>query len=319
MRRASPRWQTRSKPSAVAEQAKGGVALPFILVVLIWSSTWIVIRDQIGSVPASWSVCYRFALAGVAMAAFARMRGVSLDIGRSGLLYAALLGVAQFVFNFNFVYRAEHYLTSGLVAVVYAMLLIPNSILAFLIFRQPVSRAFIGGSVVAVAGIVLMLLHEYHAALSEAGAVRPDMVLLGAAFSFAGLMSASAANVMQGMEIARRLPMVAVLAWAMLIGAGVDALYAWATIGPPIFDTRIGYIAGVGWLGIAGSVVTFPLYFTLIQRMGAGRAAYTGVLIPVIAMLISTLAEGYRWSMLAIFGALLAVAGMAIALRSKAA
>ncbi len=303
----------------VNDWAKGGIIIPFILVVLIWSSTWIVIRDQIGSVPASWSVCYRFALAGVAMAAFARWRGVSLAIGRSGLLYAALLGVAQFVLNFNFVYRAEHYLTSGLVAVVYAMLLIPNSILSFLIFRQPVSRTFIGGSVVAVTGIVLMLLHEYHAALSEAGGVNPDMVLLGAGFAFAGLISASAANVMQGMEIARRLPMVAVLAWAMLIGAGVDALYAWAKIGPPTFDMRPGYILGVGWLGLAGSVVTFPLYFTLIQRMGAGRAAYTSVLIPVIAMLISTLAEGYRWSALAILGALLAIAGMAIALRSKAA
>ena len=298
----------------MGEGKRGGVLLPFILVTLIWSSTCIVIRDQIGSVPASWSVCYRFLLAGVAMAIFARFRGVSLRIGGAGLLFAGLLGVAQFVLNFNFVYRAEHYLTSGVVAVVYAMLLIPNSILAFLIFRQPVSRAFIGGSAVAVAGIILMLLHEYHAAT-----VRPDMVLLGAAFSFAGLMSASAANVMQGMEIARRLPMVAVLAWAMLIGAAVDALFAWATVGPPTFDLRAGYIAGVAWLGLAGSVVTFPLYFTLIQRMGAGRAAYTSVLIPVIAMLISTLVEGYRWSALAIIGALLAIAGMAIALRSKAA
>ncbi|MCI4591000.1 EamA family transporter [Sphingobium sp. BYY-5] len=298
----------------MAEDRRGGVALPFILVTLIWSSTWIVIRDQIGSVPASWSVCYRFLLAGVAMAAFAKWRGVPLWIGWRGLAYAALLGVAQFVLNFNFVYRAEYYLTSGVVAVVYAMLLIPNSILAFLIFRQPVGRAFIGGSVVAVTGIVLMLGHEYHAAT-----VRPDMVLLGAAFSFAGLMSASTANVMQGMEIARRLPMVAVLAWAMLIGAGVDALFAWVTVGPPTFDPRLGYILGVGWLGLAGSVVTFPLYFTLIQRMGAGRAAYTSVLIPVIAMLISTMAEGYRWSALAMIGAVLAVAGMAIALRSKAA
>jgi drug/metabolite transporter (DMT)-like permease len=293
---------------------KGGVLLPFALVTLIWSSTWIVIRDQLGTVPASWSVCYRFLLAGVAMAIFARIRGVPLRIGRSGLLFAAAIGTAQFVLNFNFVYRAEHFLTSGVVAVIYAMLLIPNSILSFLIFRQPVSRAFVGGSAVAVGGIVLMLLHEYRAA-----GVAPDKVLLGAAFSIAGLLSASAANVMQGMEIARRLPMVAVLAWAMLIGAAVDAAFAWATVGPPVFDPRPAYLMGVAWLGLAGSVVTFPLYFTLIQRMGAGRAAYTSVLIPVIAMLISTLAEGYRWSALALAGALLAVAGMAIALRAKSA
>lgn len=298
---------------------KGGVCLPFILVTLIWSSTWIVIRDQIGSVPASWSVCYRFLLAGVAMAIFAKMRRVPLGIGPAGLLFAAALGVAQFVMNFNFVYRAEHFLTSGVVAVLYAMLLIPNSILAWLIFRQPVSRAFIGGSIVAVTGIVLMLLHEYSAASLVGGAVQPEAVLLGAAFSIAGLLSASAANVMQGMQIARRLPMVAVLTWAMLIGAALDAALAWATVGPPVFNTRPAYLLGVAWLGIAGSVVTFPLYFSLIQRMGAGRAAYTSVLIPVIAMLISTLVEGYRWSPLAITGALLAVAGMAIALRAKAA
>ena len=292
---------------------QSGIVVPFVLVTLIWSSTWIVIRDQIGSVPASWSVCYRFLLAGVAMAAFARLRRVPLSLGGPGIAYAAAIGVTQFVMNFNFVYRAEHYLTSGVVAVIYAMLLIPNSILAFLLFRQPVSRAFIGGSIVAVAGIVLMLLHEYRAA-----AVQPDKVLLGAAFSLAGLCSASAANVMQGTKIARRLPMVAVLAWAMLIGAALDAGLAWATVGPPVFDPRPGYLLGVAWLGIAGSVVTFPLYFTLIQRIGAGRAAYTGVLIPVIAMLISTVAEGYRWSTLALAGALLAVAGMAIALRAKA-
>lgn len=290
------------------------IVVPFALVTLIWSSTWIVIRDQIGSVPASWSVCYRFLLAGVAMALFARMRRVPLDIGAPGLLFAAALGIAQFVMNFNFVYRAEHYLTSGVVAVIYAMLLIPNSVFSWLFFRQPVGRAFIGGSVVAVAGIILMLLHEYRAAT-----VSPDKVLLGAAFSVAGLLSASAANVMQGMEIARRLPMIAVLTWAMLIGAALDAALAWATVGPPQFDPRPAYLLGVAWLGIAGSVVTFPLYFTLIQRMGAGRAAYTSVLIPIIAMLISTLMEGYRWSPLAIAGALLAIAGMAIALRAKAA
>ncbi|PJG48005.1 EamA family transporter [Sphingobium sp. LB126] len=295
-------------------EGKGGIIWPFILVTLIWSSTWIVIRDQLGSVPASWSVCYRFLLGGVAMAAFARARGISLRIGGRGMVFAALLGVAQFVMNFNFVYRAEHYLTSGVVAVVYAMLLIPNSILAFLFHRQPVSRAFVLGSVVAVTGIALMLAHEYRAA-----SVRPDMVLLGAALSVGGLLSASAANVMQGMEIARRLPMVAVLAWAMLIGSGLDALFAWVTTGPPVFEARLGYILGIGWLGLAGSVVTFPLYFRLIQRMGAGRAAYTSVLIPVIAMLISTLVEGYRWTTLAGVGALLAIAGMVVALRTKAA
>ncbi|MBB3982366.1 drug/metabolite transporter (DMT)-like permease [Sphingobium fontiphilum] len=294
------------------DQAKGGVVLPFIIVTLIWSSTWIVIRDQLAAVPPSWSVSYRFLLAGVGMGLFALFRGVPLRLPPRGIMFATMLGLAQFVLNFNFVYRAEHYLTSGVVAIVYALLLIPNSIMAWIIFRQPVSRAFIAGSVVAVAGISMLLLREYRMA-----AVAPDAVLLGVGLSVAGLLSASAANVMQGMDMARRLPMMTVLTWAMLLGSAMDAIYAWATVGGPVMDWRPGYLLGVAWLGIAGSVVTFPLYFTLIQRIGAGRAAYTSVLIPVIAMLISTMWEGYRWTPLAVGGAALAIIGMAIALRSK--
>ena len=295
-----------------SSEARGGVILPFLLVTLIWSSTWIVIRDQLGAVPPSWSVCYRFLLGAAGMALFAMVRRVPLRLPLAGIAFAGALGVAQFVLNFNFVYRAEHYLTSGVVATVYALLLIPNSILAWIAFRQPVSRAFVLGSLVAIAGIMLLLLREYRAA-----PVSADAVLVGIALSIAGLLSASTANVMQGMQIARRWPMAAVLTWGMLIGSVVDAAYAWATVGPPVIEWRAGYLFGIAWLGIAGSVVTFPLYFQLIQRVGPGRAAYSSVLIPVIAMLISTLFEDYRWSTLSAAGAVLAVAGMVIALRAK--
>lgn len=296
------------------QEAKGGVVLPFLLVVVIWSSTWIVIRDQLAAVPPSWSVCYRFLLGAAGMALFALARRVPLRLPPAGIAFAALLGLAQFVLNFNFVYRAEHYLTSGIVATVYALLLIPNSIIAWIAFRQPVSRAFITGSIVAIAGIALLLLREYRAA-----PVSADAVLVGIVLSVAGLLSASAANVMQGMQIARRLPMATVLTWAMLIGSMIDAAYAWATVGPPVMEWRAGYLLGIAWLGIAGSVITFPLYFQLIQRVGPGRAAYTSVLIPVIAMLISTVLEDYRWTTLSAAGALLAVGGMVIALRAKSA
>ena len=288
------------------------VALPFILVTLIWSSTWIVIRDQIGVVPSSWSICYRFLVAGLAMGTFAAARGMSLRLPREGMLFAAVLGLTQFALNFNFVYRAEHYLTSGVVATAYALLLIPNSLLSWIAFRQPVSRSFMLGSLLAIGGIALLLLREYRSV-----PVTGDAVLLGVGLCAAGLFSVSIANIMQGMQIARRLPMVPVLTWAMLIGSLFDAAFAWTTSGPPMMEWRAGYLLGVAWLGIAASFVTFPLYFRLIQQIGAGPAAYTSVLIPVIAMLISTLAEGYRWTTLSIAGALLAVAGMVIALRAK--
>jgi len=300
-----------------APASQAGVVFPFLLITLIWGSTWLVIRDQIGSggvaVPPSWSVTYRFAVAAIAMFASAKARGLPLILDRQALVFAAFLGVSQFSLNFNFVYRSEIYLTSGLVAVLYALLIVPNSLFGWIWFRQPVTRAFLIGSGIALAGVALLFLHEY-----RVSAVDPSRVLLGIGFALAGLLCASASNVIQGMEIARTRPMLVLLAWAMLAGSAVDGLYAFATTGPPVFDPRPAYALGILYLALIGSVVTFPLYFLLIQRVGAGRAAYTGVLTPVIAMLLSTLFEDYRWSLLAASGGALAMLGMVVALRARA-
>lgn len=287
------------------------VAGPFFLVALIWGSTWLVIKDQIGSVPPSWSVTWRFIAAAIGMGVLALVRRESLRLNAEGLKVAALLGLLQFVMNFQFVYRAEHHLTSGIVAVFFALLVVPNALMAWAVLKQPVTRGFMGGSLVAGAGIALLLLHEYRMAPPE------GQVLTGIALTTAALFSASSANVLQASPMARRVAMVPMLGWAMLIGAVLDGAFAWVVEGPPQFDPRPSYVFGVLYLGIVGSVVTFPLYFRLLQRLGAGRGAYNGVLVPVVAMLLSTAFEGYRWSVLALAGSALAMLGLVLALRAR--
>lgn len=287
------------------------VAAPFFLVALIWGSTWLVIKDQIGSVPPSWSVTWRFTAAAAGMAALALVRRESLRVSLDGLKVSFLLGLLQFVMNFQFVYRAEHHLTSGIVAVFFALLVVPNALLAWIVLKQPVTSGFLAGSAVAGTGIALLLLHEYRMAPPE------GQVLTGIALTTAALFSASSANILQSSDLARRVPMVPMLAWAMLMGALMDAAFAWAVEGPPQFDPSPGYIFGVLYLGLIGSVVTFPLYFRLLQRLGAGRGAYNGVLVPVVAMLLSTFFEGYRWSVLAVAGSALAMLGLVLALRAR--
>ncbi|MGV3771066.1 MAG: DMT family transporter [Sphingobium phenoxybenzoativorans] len=305
---------TDTQPPGTAHFFDAKVLIPFTIVTFIWGSTWLVIRDQVSDVPASWSVAYRFLIAAAAMFLFAYVRRVPLRLGWRGTAFAACVGVMQFGLNVNLVYRAEIYLTSGLVAMLYALLLVPNSLLSWVAFREAVSRPFILGSFIAIGGIALLFLHEY-----RMSGVAPDQVLLGMALGIGGTLAASVANVMQGSGIARRLPMASTLAWGMLLGGLADAAVAWALHGPPVFDTRPTYLAGVLYLAIAGSVMTFPLYYRLIQQIGAGRAAYSSVLIPIIAMLLSTLFEGYRWSPLALAGAALALLGMVVAMRAKTA
>jgi len=144
-----------------------------------------------------------------------------------------------------------------------------------------------------------------------------DLVWLGLGLTVVGIVTASGANVLQAMPGARHQPILVLLGWSMLYGTALDAVFAWATTGPPVLPLDARYLGGVAYLGILGSVVTFPLYFQLIRDLGAGRAAYLNAVVPVIAMLLSTLLEGYRWSALAVSGAVLAIVGMVLALRAR--
>lgn len=292
--------------------ARLDVLVPFAIVTLIWGSTWLVIRDQIAVVPPSWSVAYRFWVAGAVILAWAAIRRDRLLLDARGWLFAAALGLAQFVLNFNFVYRAEQHITSGVVAIVYALLLVPNAALARLFLGQQMGRQLLIGSAVAMAGVALLFVHE--ARLSPVG---PHQALIGIGIALLGVLSASVANVMQATQTARAYPMATMLGWAMLIGASIDAIFALATVGPPVIEMRWGYIAGTLYLGVLGSALTFTIYFQLIRTIGPAKAAYTSVLIPVIAMLLSTLFEGYRWSALAGGGALLVLAGLVLALKAR--
>nr|WP_246359731.1 DMT family transporter [Stakelama sediminis] len=286
--------------------------IPFAIVTLIWGSTWTVIRGQIADVPASWSVTYRFLLASAVMFALALWRRERFPTDLRGLGFAAALGLSQFCLNFNFVYRAEQYITSGLVAAIIALILVPNALLARLFLGQRMGGQLLAGSALALLGIALLFVQEARLDVSANGAM-----WLGIGLAVLGMLAASAASVMQATQTARRYPMIPMLAVAMLIGAVLDGTLAWATLGPPVGSASPGFWAGVAYLGIFASAVNFTLYFGVIRVIGPAKAAYSSVLVPIIAMGFSTVFEGYRWSAYAIAGGVLAVAGLVVALRAR--
>ncbi len=306
--------QASRQPVAAPAEASHvrGVILPFIAFTLIWSSTWLVIRFQLGVVPAQWSVTYRFLIAAAAMAAVARLQGHSLRPDATLIKAALLLGVAQFCINFNGVYLAERFITSGLVATVFALLLIPNSLFAWAMLGHRPGTRFLLSGLVAVAGIGLLFLHELHD--------NPRMetqIVLGIVLTGAALIGASLSNVYQALDRVRRYPIPVLLAWSMGIGALVDAIVAFAMTGPPVFDPRPSYWVGLTYLALIASVLAFSLYFPVVRKIGPGKAAYSSLLVPIIAMGLSTAFEGYRWTLLAAAGAGLALLGMLLALAGR--
>lgn len=290
------------------------VLVPFLIVSIVWGSTWFVIRDGLGTVPAVWSVVYRFAVAGICMFALTAILRQPLKIDSRMMRWTILLGLLQFSLNFNFVYAAEHHITSGLVAVIFALLIVPNAVLAKYWLGRPVGSNFIIGSAIAGTGVALLMLQEYRAA-----PVGGDEVLLGLSLTLCGVLSASISNVLQVAPKVARFPTVTILSWSMLWGTVFNASLAFIVAGPPVIDPRPDYLGGVLYLAIIGSVLTFPLYFNLVRTIGPGKAAYTGVLTPIIAMMLSTAFEGYRWSALALGGAVLAMVGLLVALRKRKA
>jgi drug/metabolite transporter (DMT)-like permease len=285
------------------------VVVPFIVFTAIWGSTWIVIRGQLGEVAPQWSVTYRFIIAAAAMFAIALVKRDNLNLGRHGFAVAAFLGFTQFCINFNAVYLAERHITSGIVATVFALLLIPSSLLGWAYLGQKPNQRFFWSSTVAVAGIVLLFAHE----LSEHPAVGGQIVV-GIGLTLVGMLGASIANVVQARPEIRHYPLFGLLAWSMAAGALIDAAVALLFAGPPTIDLRPSYWAGLLYLALAASVLTFSLYYPVVRKIGPAKAAYSSVLVPVIAMGFSTWLEDYRWTPMTVTGAFLALGGMVGAL-----
>lgn len=281
------------------------VTLPFIIFTGIWGSTWIVIRDQLGTVPPQWSVAYRFVIAAAAMFLVAAYKGEHLRFDRRALVAIAFLGFAQFCVNFNVVYFAERHITSGVVATVFALLMIPSTLLGWAFLGQRPTGRFVLSSLVAIAGIGLLFAHELREHMARA-----DQIFAGIGLTLVGMVAASAANVFQARPEVRRFPLFALIAWSMAAGALIDIAFAAATAGPPVIDTRPGYWLGLTYLALAASALTFSLYYPVVRKIGPAKAAYSSVLVPIIAMGFSTAFEDYRWTALAAAGAVLALGGM---------
>jgi drug/metabolite transporter (DMT)-like permease len=131
------------------------------------------------------------------------------------------------------------------------------------------------------------------------------------------VLSSSTANVMQGTDRARAMPMATMLAWGMSWGALINAGIALATVGAPVIELTPTYLGGILYLGVLASAVAFTCYFAVIRAIGPARAAYSSVITPVLAMILSTVFEHYHWTLLAASGGVVTLVGLIVALSAR--
>lgn len=285
--------------------------LLFLIPSCIWGTTWLTIKFQLGPVPPEVSVVYRFALAALALFAWCAVRRVSLRFDVRTHASLALMGALNYGLNYVWVYCAETYLTSGLIAVIYVLIVFWNLLGARVLFGQSIPTTVAVGVLVGITGVALVFWPE----IERVRGSRSE--LIGVGFAIAGTLAASSGNLWSQRLYAKKMPIAPSTAWAMGYAALGVAVYCVATGIPFRAEGSFHYLASLAYLSLFGSVIAFMTYLTLLSRVGAGRSGYTSAVIPIVAMLTSTAFEGYRWSLPALTGMGLVAAGTVMVLRRR--
>ena len=277
--------------------------------VLIWGSTWLAIKFQLGTVAPAVSVFWRFLAAALILAGLAAWRQMTLRFDRRTHAWLALQGLLLFGINYLLVYLSERWLVSGLVAVTFSLIVLCNIGFLRLFFGVPVQPQALLGAVLGIAGLALLF--------------RPDLARfsysgdhwLGLAYGALATVVASLGNMAATRNHREGVPVVTGSAWAMLYGACFVAAYAAVTGQRFDFELSFSYVAALAYLAVFGSVIAFMAYLTLLGRIGADRAGYSGVATPVVAMGLSTWFEGLQWDAWILGGMALCLAGNVLVLR----
>jgi drug/metabolite transporter (DMT)-like permease len=279
--------------------------------VLIWGSTWLVIKFQLGVVSPVVSVAWRFALAAAMLLAYSAIRRRPLIFSARDHLWIALQGILMFGLNYVGVYLAEQDLTSGLVAVVFSIVVSMNAVGMRVFYSQPIRATTIIAAIIGVGGVALVFWPEMRGLASSAAQLR------GLAVALAATAMASLGNMVAARIHRRGLPVMQINAWSMLYGAVFVALIAVASGQRFAFDRSWPYVASLLYLSLFGSALAFGAYVTLMRRIGADRASYTAVAIPVVALLLSSVFEQLRLQLVTFIGIALCVAGNVLMLRRR--
>lgn len=278
-------------------------AVLFIVTVVIWGTSWIAVAMQIGPVPVGVSVLYRIGLAAfLLILLLAATRRLVLP---TQWRFVILQAICLFSLNFVALYNAAALIPSGLLSVVFSLASIFNALNARVFFGEKITRRVVLAGLMGVSGLVLVFWD------SLATSFDPD-TMRGVGWALLGSMIFSWGNMASRRNSAIGTTPIIANAWGMGIGAGILLLLALATRQPLVVPTDATYLAALLYLAVFASVIGFTTYLMLVSQIGSAQAGYATVVFPVVALVVSTVFEGYTWSATAVIGVALALLGNAV-------
>ncbi|MGD8764298.1 MAG: DMT family transporter [Desulfobacteraceae bacterium] len=287
------------------------IYLLYGLTVIIWGTTWLAIKFQLGNVDPMVSVLYRFIAAAMMLMLYCKMAGLRMRFPLKDHVFMALQGLVLFSVNYWIIYLASVHLTSGLVAVIFSSIVFMNMLNGALLMGLPIRFSVVVGGAIGIVGIVFVFWPEISAfSLSDKTAMG---VLLAAISTF----MASLGNIISARHQKYELPVIQTNAYGMVYGAVIMGIIVFTSGKPFSFELSFRYVGSLFYLIVFGTVIAFGCYLKLIGKIGADRAAYATMLFPIVALVISTFFEDYQWSALNIIGMVLVLIGNGLVINKK--
>lgn len=285
--------------------------LLFIVSSFIWGTTWFAIKHQLEGVSSLFSIAYRFTIASALLFLFLALQKKQLKYSLKEHFWFAAQGFLLFGICYWFTYIAEAGLTSGLVAVLSSLIIFFNVILGRILLKRPILPKLVIGFFIGLTGMLLLYKDE----IGSSANVSNGIALL--VIAVISNVVASLGNIISMRNQQAGLPVQQTNAYGMAYGTLLMVVIGLIKGDEIMFRTDFAYISSLLYLAVFGSIVAFYCYLTLLGRLGPGRAAYTNLVIPIIALMVSTLFESFVWNWYTLLGLAFVLFGNYIALRKK--
>ena len=282
--------------------------LLYVITVIIWGSTWIAINYQLGDVAPEVSIVYRFGLAAVCMFAYCRLMKLPLGFSAKQHVQLFAFGLTLFGCNYYLLYNAQAHINSALTSIAFSTLMIVNIINARIWFKTHISKQVYYGGALGLIGIVTLFWPQI------SNVHFGDSTLLGLGLCLIGVMFASTGNMLSIKNHHDKMPVLPATAWGMLYGSIFMFVLALVQGQSFNFSYTFGYISSLLYLSIFGSVIAFGCYLTLLSRIGAHKASYSTIMFPAVAVVISSVVEGFVWDSFTFVGLTMMLAGNLVVL-----
>jgi drug/metabolite transporter (DMT)-like permease len=283
----------------------------FIITLFCWSPTWYVIKFQLGYVDPLVSVFYRFLIAAVIIFIYLIFTKKNLRFSLNQHIWFLLFGVCLYSLNYVFFYLSNTYLISAFPAIVFSTVVIMNILGEGFYFKNKPSLKTLLGATIGMVGIIIIFNDEiFNFTLSKGTHVGLFLALLGT-------FCASTGNMVHQRNLNNNFPLIPTIAYAMLYGSLVTLLITQIKGTELLFEYSVRYIASLAYLSIVGSIFAFIFYLKLLEKVGAGRAGFVGVVMPVLALLISTIFEDLEWQIDLVLGLPILLIGSVLVINQK--